>query len=90
MNQYDLEQELRHLEFVFSRILATDRVPTLAYWRSRLNALRKLVTVLSQRDRVNRLEQALRALEQSLSARKGGRLKEEEKEFSQASDFWPG
>ncbi|HEY1998936.1 hypothetical protein [Paraburkholderia sp.] len=84
MNHQDIEQELRHLEYVFSHILATDKVPTLQYWRGRLNALRKAAAVPPHRDKMNRLEQVLRALE--LSKREDAPSNEED-EFSTAADF---
>jgi hypothetical protein len=68
MSHQDMEQELRHLEYVFGHITAADTVPSLKYWRSRLNALRQAPAVPQQRDRIKRLEQLLLKLEVPLHA----------------------
>jgi hypothetical protein len=65
MNHRDVEQELRHLEYVFGHITAADTVPSLKYWRSRLNSLHQSPVVPQQRDRIKRLEQHLLGLELS-------------------------
>ncbi|MGF6242032.1 MULTISPECIES: hypothetical protein [Paraburkholderia] len=65
MNHHDVELELLHLEYVFAHLSATHTVPPLSYWRGRLNALRKIPVVPQQRDRINRLEHLLGALEVS-------------------------
>lgn len=63
MTHHDVEQELRHLEYVFGHIAATDDVPPLSYWRKRLEALRRLCIIPSQQKRVHRLDELLRQLE---------------------------
>lgn len=63
MNHRDVEQELRHLEYVFGHITAADTVPSFTYWRSRLNSLRQSLVAPEQRARVGRLEQQLQKLE---------------------------
>jgi hypothetical protein len=63
MNHHDVEQELQHLEYVFAHLSPKSTVPPLGYWRGRLNSLRKIPIVPSQRERINRLEQLLGALE---------------------------
>lgn len=65
MNHRDVEQELRHLEYVFGHITAADTVPSLKYLRSRLNSLHRSPVVPQQRDRIKRLEQHLLGLELS-------------------------
>jgi hypothetical protein len=67
MNHHDVEQELQHLEYVFAHLSAKNTVPPLSYWRGRLNALRKIPIVPSQRERLNRLEQLLGALERAVT-----------------------
>jgi hypothetical protein len=68
MNHHNVEQELQHLEYVFAHLCATSTVPPLSYWRSRLNSLRKIPIVPSQRERINRMEQLLAALELAVIA----------------------
>jgi hypothetical protein len=63
MNHRDVEQELRHLEYVFGHITAADTVPSLTYWRGRLISLRQASIAPQQRNRINRLEQQLLKLE---------------------------
>jgi hypothetical protein len=63
MNHRDVEQELRHLEYVFGHITAADTVPSLTYWRGRLISLRQASIAPQQRNRINRLEQQLLNLE---------------------------
>ena len=48
---------------VFGHITAANTVPSLKYWRSRLNSLSQSPVVPQQRDRVKRLEQQLLKLE---------------------------
>jgi hypothetical protein len=66
MTYNDMERELRHLEFVLGRITPADTVPTLGYWRSRLHSLRLSPVERVQRNRLDRLEQLLCALEYSV------------------------
>ena len=63
MNHRDVEQELRHLEYVFGHLTAANTVPSLTYWRSRLNSLRQASIAPQQRNRISRLEQQLLKLE---------------------------
>ena len=63
MNHHDVEQELQHLEYVFAHLSPKSTVPPLGYWRGRLNSLRKIPIVPSQRERINRLERLLGTLE---------------------------
>ncbi|WP_297356219.1 hypothetical protein [Paraburkholderia sp.] len=58
-----MEQELRHLECVFGHLTAANTVPSLTYWRSRLNSLRQASIAPQQRNRIGRLEQQLLKLE---------------------------
>ena len=69
MNHHDVEQELQHLEYIFARLSAKDAIPPLTYWRGRIDSLRKLPIVPSQRERINRLEQLLGALELAMTQR---------------------
>ena len=63
MNHRDVEQELRHLECVFGHLTAANTVPSLTYWRSRLNSLRQASIAPQRRNRIGRLEQQLLKLE---------------------------
>jgi hypothetical protein len=63
MNHRDVEQELRHLECVFGHLTAANTVPSLTYWRSRLNSLRQASIAPQQRNRIGRLDQQLLKLE---------------------------
>jgi hypothetical protein len=63
MDNYQLENELRHLEQVLNHyVAATQRFP-LSYWRGRLNAVLVIALVPSQRTRVRKLDERLRVLE---------------------------
>ncbi|MGF7128862.1 hypothetical protein P3T40_000328 [Paraburkholderia sp. EB58] len=68
MNHHDVEQELQHLEYVFAHLSPKSTVPPLGYWRGRLNSLRKIPIVPSQRERINRLEQLLGTLELAVAS----------------------
>lgn len=65
MTYDEMEQELRHLEYVMGHITPADTVPTLDYWRSRLHTLRQESAEPAQRERLHRLEQLLCSLEYS-------------------------
>lgn len=69
MTYDEMEQELRHLEYVMGHITPADTVPTLDYWRSRLHALRQESGEPAQRERLHRLEQLLCSLEYSVQNR---------------------
>jgi hypothetical protein len=62
MNHYQLETDIQHLEQVLTHISANDRIP-LSYWRKRVDSLTSAASVPSQRNRVKKLNEALRALE---------------------------
>lgn len=62
MNHHQLEMDILHLEQVLARISANDRIP-LSYWRKRVDDICSAVSVPSQRSRMRRLDDALRALE---------------------------
>lgn len=68
MSYDEMERELRHLEFVLSHVTASDAVPTLDYWRSRLYSLRQAPTEPAQRDRLYRLEQMVSSLEYTVNS----------------------
>ncbi|CAB3773135.1 hypothetical protein [Paraburkholderia humisilvae] len=67
MNHYQLETDLQHLEQVLARISLNDRIP-LSYWRKRVDSLTSVASVPSQRSRVQKLNAALRALEERAQA----------------------
>ncbi|MFC0399064.1 hypothetical protein [Paraburkholderia rhizosphaerae] len=62
MNHYQLETDIQHLEQVLTHISLNDRIP-LSYWRKRVDSLTSVASVPSQRSRVKKLNEALRALE---------------------------
>ncbi|HEY3598859.1 MAG TPA: hypothetical protein VGL08_15260 [Paraburkholderia sp.] len=62
MNHHQLEVDIQHLEQVLTRISTGDRIP-LAYWRKRVDDISSAACVPSQRSRLRRLDDALRALE---------------------------
>jgi hypothetical protein len=63
MNHYQLETDIQHLEQVLTHISSNDRIP-LSYWRKRVDSLTSASAVPSQRSRVQKLNEALRALEE--------------------------
>jgi hypothetical protein len=63
MNHHQLEKDIEHLEHLLPRIATADRPLPLSYWRDRVDGLSGVVQVPSQVSRVNRLKEALRALE---------------------------
>lgn len=62
MNHEQIEKDIEHLEHVISRISAADGIP-LSYWRSRIESVSLAALVPSQIRRVQRLSDALHALE---------------------------
>jgi hypothetical protein len=70
MNHHQLERDIKHLEHVLPSISIANRPLPLSYWRDRVAALAGVVRVPSQADRLNRLREALCALE----ARQGDAL----------------
>jgi hypothetical protein len=68
MTYDEMERELRHLEFVLGHVTASDTVPTLDYWRSRLYVLRQAPAERAQRERLYRLEQLVSSLEYSVDS----------------------
>jgi hypothetical protein len=63
MNHQHLERDIRHLENVLPSIGSADRPLPLSYWRDRVAILSGVVRVPSQAERLNRLREALCALE---------------------------
>jgi hypothetical protein len=63
MNQRALETDLEHLEKVFTQISSDDPIP-LSYWRKRVDDVSSAASAPAQRNRVQRLNDALRALEE--------------------------
>ncbi|MGA7778625.1 MAG: hypothetical protein WCA85_13090 [Paraburkholderia sp.] len=63
MTYDEMERELRHLEYVLGHVTASDTVPTLDYWRSRLYSLRQAPAEPAQRERLYRLEQLVSSLD---------------------------
>ncbi|WP_321846069.1 hypothetical protein [Paraburkholderia bannensis] len=62
MNHHQLEKDIEHLEQVIARLSGTDRIP-LSYWRGRVASVCGADLVPSQQQRVQRLSEALCALE---------------------------
>jgi hypothetical protein len=62
MNHDQIEKDIEHLEHVITRISAADGIP-LSYWRNRIDSVSGAVLVPSQIKRVQRLSDALHALE---------------------------
>lgn len=62
MNHDQIEKDIEHLEHVISRISAAEGIP-LSYWRNRINSVSVAPLVPSQIKRVQKLSDALRALE---------------------------
>ena len=62
MNHEQIEKDIEHLEHVISRISAADGIP-LSYWRSRIESVSLVALVPSQIKRIQKLSDALEALE---------------------------
>ncbi|MEM5434151.1 hypothetical protein [Paraburkholderia diazotrophica] len=62
MNHEQIEKDIEHLEHVISRISAADGIP-LSYWRGRIDSVSLAPLVPSQVRRVQKLSDALHALE---------------------------
>ncbi|MPW15394.1 hypothetical protein GCT13_00305 [Paraburkholderia sp. CNPSo 3157] len=62
MNHEQIEKDIEHLEHVISRISAADGIP-LSYWRGRIDSVSLTALVPSQVRRVQKLSDALHALE---------------------------
>jgi hypothetical protein len=67
MNHHQIENDIQHLENVIMRLSDTDRIP-LSYWRNRVDAVSTAELVPSQRQRVKRIREAIRALEARTNA----------------------
>ncbi|MFM0627277.1 hypothetical protein [Paraburkholderia xenovorans] len=64
MNYQELDKEIAHLERVFGMISSNDRIP-LSYWHNRLRNLPKPTLMPTQRERIARLEETLRSLNEA-------------------------
>ncbi|MFL9889685.1 hypothetical protein P0D71_16340 [Paraburkholderia sp. RL17-383-BIF-A] len=64
MNHLEIDREIAHLERVFVVISTNDHIP-LSYWQQRLHGLVKPCLMPSQRERVARLVEMLRLLEEA-------------------------
>src|SRR5579864_3908841 len=62
MDHYQVEKDIQHLEQIINHIAANDPLP-LSYWRNRVQTVAAAAIVPAQRGRVNRLIEALEALE---------------------------
>jgi hypothetical protein len=64
MNYQELDKEIAHLERVFGMISTNDRIP-LSYWHNRLRNLPRPTLMPTQRERIARLEETLRSLNEA-------------------------
>jgi hypothetical protein len=64
MNYQELDKEIAHLERVFGMISTNDRIP-LSYWHNRLRNLPRPRLIPTQRERIARLEETLRSLNEA-------------------------
>jgi len=62
LDHYQIEKDIHHLEQIINHISANDPLP-LSYWRNRVKTVAAATMVPAQRERVNRLNEALALLE---------------------------
>jgi hypothetical protein len=76
MNHHQLERDIKHLEHVLPSISTAERQLPLSYWRDRVATLSGAVRLASHADRLNRLREALCALESGQGQTVQGRLQQ--------------